>query len=128
MRQFLKLTKQQCSDSGLAATLILLIIGYFTGNTIFFHIAIPVVILVMVAPRVFYPFGILWFGLAHFLGNVVSRILLTIIYIVLVVPVGLVRQVAGKDPLQLRRFKKDNESIFQVRNHQYVSKDLETPY
>lgn len=128
MRQFLKLTKKQCSDSGLAATLILLIIGYFTENTIFFHIAIPVVILVMTAPQIFYPFGVIWLGLTHFIGNVVSRILLTIIYIVLVIPVGLVRRATGKDPLQLKRFRKDNESIFRDRNHQYVSKDLETPY
>lgn len=128
MKQFLKLSNKQCSDAGMAATLILLLVGYFTENAIFYQISIPSMVLTMAAPRFFYPFGIAWYALAHFMGNVVSRILLTIIYIVLVIPVGVFRQLIGKDPLQLRRFGKDEDTIFQDRSHQYKSRDLETPY
>ncbi|MCF8231848.1 MAG: hypothetical protein K9J27_06625 [Bacteroidales bacterium] len=128
MQQFLKLTTKQCIDAGLAAVLILSLIGYFTDNVIYFHIIIPVVILIMIVPRFFYPFGVLWFGLAHLLGNVVSRIILSAIYVVFVIPVGLIRQAVGRDALQLRRFGKDKTSVFQNREHNYISKDLETPY
>ncbi|MCF8308725.1 MAG: hypothetical protein K9I68_06925 [Bacteroidales bacterium] len=128
MQQFFKLTTKQCIDAGLAAILILTLVGYFSENVIYFHIIIPVVILLMIAPRIFYPFGVLWFGLAHLLGNVVSRIILSAIYVVFVVPVGLIRQAMGKDSLQLRRFGKDKASVFQNREHNYISKDLETPY
>ena len=128
MQQFFKLTTKQCIDAGLAAVLILSLIGYFTDNVVYFHIIIPVVILIMIVPRFFYPFGVLWFGLAHLLGNVVSRIILSAIYVVFVIPVGLIRQAIGRDALQLRRFGKDKASVFQNRKHNYISKDLETPY
>lgn len=128
MKQFLKLTNKQCSDAGLAAILILLLIGYFSGIELFYKLSIPATILVMIWPKFFYPFGVFWYSLAHLLGNVVSRILLTLIYVVFVVPVGVIRQAIGKDPLQLKRFKKDENSMFKDRSHQYISKDLETPY
>ena len=128
MQRFLKLTTKQCSDAGLAAVLILSLIGYFTGNVIYFHIIIPAVILLMIVPRVLYPFGVLWFGIAHLLGIVVPRVILSAIYVVFVIPVGLIRQAIGRDALQLRRFKKDKASVFQNRDHNYLSNDLETPY
>ena len=128
MKQFLKLTNKQCSDAGLAAVLILLLIGYFTGLELFYQLSIPAIILLMVWPGFFYPFGVFWYSLAHILGNVVSRVLLTLIYTVFVIPVGVFRQLIGKDSLQLKRFRRDKQSVFKDRSHQYTSKDLETPY
>lgn len=128
MKQFLHLSKKQCSDAGLAAVLILLLIGYFTESVIFYQIAIPLVILIMIFPKFFYPFGVVWFGLAHILGNVVSRILLTAIYAIFVIPVGVTRQLMGKDSMQLRHFKSKKTSAFKDREHLYTSKDLEKPY
>ena len=61
-------------------------------------------------------------------GNVVSRILLTVIFYVLVTPVGLIRRVLGADAMQLKKWKNGNVSVFQERNHLFNSADIEKPY
>jgi multisubunit Na+/H+ antiporter MnhG subunit len=71
---------------------------------------------------------VLWFGLSHLLGAVVSRIILTLLFFLLVTPVGLVRRWVGADSLQLKKWKKDRGSVFVVREGTILPKDLENPY
>lgn len=123
-----KITKKQASDAGMALVLIFLLIGLFSQKVIFFKIAIPILIINMIVPMFFYIFAIAWFGISHLLGTIVSKILLTIIYTILVIPFGLFRRLIGKDSLLLNRFKKDNKSVFRTRNYTFSSHDIEKPY
>ena len=123
-----QLTRKQCSDAGMAVVLIMLLIGLFTDKVIFYQIAIPVLVINMIVPRFYYPFGIIWFGLSGFLGDIVSRILLTIVYFIIVFPVGLIRRVSGKDSLKLKEFKKSAESVMVKRDQTYSKTDLEKPF
>ncbi|MEJ2596612.1 MAG: SxtJ family membrane protein [bacterium] len=123
-----KITKKQASDSGMAIVLILLLIGLFTGNTLFYKIAIPVLVLNMIYPMAFYYFGIFWIGLSTIIGTLVSKILLSIVYLVIVVPMALIRQWMGKDPMHLKQFKKSRSSIMKVRKHRLTSEDIIYPY
>jgi len=82
----------------------------------------------MIIPVFFYPFAILWYGLSGLMGDILSRVILTIVYIIVVLPVGFIRQVAGKDPLKLREFKKADSSVMIIRDHLYTSSDLEKPF
>lgn len=45
----------------------------------------------------------LWMGVAFVMGNVMSRVLLTVIYYGLITPLGLARRLFGGDPLQLKK-------------------------
>ena len=123
-----ELSKKQLIDSGMALVLILMIIGLFTGNLFFYKIAIPVLIVNMAIPRVFYPFAKFWFSLSNFLGLIVSRILLTIVYIFLVIPIGLFRRLFGNDNLYLKKFRKDRSSVLKTRDHSFTAKDIISPY
>lgn len=122
------ISPKQNSDTGMAMTLILLLIGFFTGSMLFYKLAIPVLLINMIWPTFFYPVAILWFGLSHLLGTVMSFIILSVVFTVLVIPVGLFRQMLGKDSLQLRNFKENRDSVFEMRDHTYTAKDLEEPY
>ena len=122
------LSKKQVSDSGMAAVLILLLIGYFTQNNIYYKIAIPALVLNMAAPMFYYPFAVIWLGLTTVLGEVVSRVLLSIIYFLILFPVGIFRKLSGKDSLQLNTFKKGKDSVMIIRNFSFSSKDIENPY
>ena len=82
----------------------------------------------MVAPQVFRPVAVVWLGLSHLIGALVSRVLLSMVYVFLVTPVGLLRRVAGKDSLRLRAFKASGESVMVPRNHRCAGSDLEKPY
>lgn len=64
-----------------------------------------------------------WIKLATFLGWVNSRILLSIIYFVFLLPLAWISRLFTKDPLTLNR--KKTASLFVTRNHQYSKKDLE---
>ncbi len=46
----------------------------------------------------------------------------------LVLPVGLVRRLLGKDSMRIKSWKKGKESVFRVRDHRFSAKDLEHPY
>ena len=66
----------------------------------------------------------LWFKLGEGLGYVVSRILMTLIFYLFLLPIALVYRLFNKDTLRLRR-KPDRQTIWTERNHTYSKKDLE---
>lgn len=124
------ISKKQASDTGMAMTLILLLVGYFTQQVIYYKLAIPVLVLTMAAPMFFSITFIasIWLGLTTLLGEVVSKVLLSVIYFVILFPVSIIRQLMGKDTLDLKTFRKSNKSVMVTRDHLFVSKDIEHPY
>ena len=64
-----------------------------------------------------------WFKIALGLGWVNSRILLSIIYFVFLMPIAWVSRLFTKDPLALRKHKR--ATLFVTRDHLYTGKDLE---
>ncbi len=122
------ITKKEAGDTGMAMVLICLLIGYFTGNSMYSTIAIPLLVLNMAFPMFYYPFALVWLGLTNLLGMIVSKILLSVVYIVLLLPVGLVRRMMGKDTLYLKQFKKGKDSVMISRDHQFSGNDIIHPY
>ena len=122
------ITKKQSSDTGMAMVLIFLLIGFFTGNSMFFKIAIPILVINMIVPMFYYPFAFIWLGFSNLLGTIMSKIILTVVYLIMVIPVGIFRRLLGKDSLQLSKFKKSNESVMKIRNHVFLSADIEKPF
>lgn len=64
-----------------------------------------------------------WLKLAMALGWVNSRVLLSVIYFVFLLPLAWLSRLFVKDPLVLR--KRNTSSLFVTRNHLYTKKDLE---
>lgn len=122
------ISKEQAKDSGMAIVLILLVIGYFTNDDIYYKIAIPVLLMNMIFPGFYYPFAVFWFGLSNLLGTIVSKVLLSLVFIIVVLPIALLRRLLGKDTLLLKKFKKSSESVMKTRKHTYVAADLEKPF
>lgn len=122
------INKKKCNDAGQALVLIFLLLFFFSENSIFAKLAIPLLVLNMIMPIIFKPFAYLWFGLSNILGSIVSKVILTIVYIVILMPVGLLRRISGKDPMQLKKFKKGKSSVLIERNHLYTLADLEKPF
>jgi hypothetical protein len=123
-----KLTKDQCRDTGMAMVLIVLLLALAAKRDYVIFCAIGLLVLTMIAPRIFRPAAVIWFGLAHLLGMATSRVLLTIIFLVVVTPVGLVRRLLGADTLKLTSFKKGHESVMEQRNHTFSADDIVKPY
>ncbi|MEF2144343.1 MAG: hypothetical protein V3573_02760 [Desulfovibrionaceae bacterium] len=122
------ISRTQARDTGMAMTLICLIVAVITKKPVWTYAALAVLVVNMTAPMVFKPVGYLWFGLSGLLGAVVSRVLLTLLFFVMVTPMGLARRALGKDTLRLRQWKKGPGSVFVSRDHAYTPKDIEQPF
>jgi hypothetical protein len=123
-----KFSKKEYTDSGLALTLILLLAKLIFKIPINDIWPIVLLLLSMTIPAIFYPFATLWYNFSDFLGQIMSKVILFLIYIIFVLPVAFIRRLMGKDNLKLKLFKKNNQSVFVTRNHSYSADDLKSPY
>jgi hypothetical protein len=128
--QFLrrKITKGQSRDTGMAMVLLLLIGAASRKREGYLFAAMALHILNMTVPQIYKPVAVIWLGLSDLLGSVVSRVLLSIVFFVVVTPIGIFRRLIGRDSLKLRAFKASKQSVMLDRNHTFVGKDLETPF
>lgn len=122
------ITRDQAKDTGLALVLILLIIEYIKRPGWLVIAAIAVMVLAMTRPTVFKPLAWVWFGFSHLLGTTVSKIILSIIFFLIVTPVGFIRRAFGADPMKTKLWKKGDNSVLVDRKHRYTREDIEKPY
>jgi len=121
-------TKDQSRDTGMAMVLILLLVYLYSRNSKILVGAVGLQVLAMTLPQAFRPVAVVWFNFSRLLGEVVSRILLSVIYFAVVTPIGVLRRLRGKDALHMRQFKKANVSVMFERNQKYTGRDLVRPY
>ena len=122
------ITRDQSRDTGMAMVLLLLLALLKWGRSGLLIAALIVHVVNMIVPQVFRPVAIAWFGLAHLLGAIASRVLMFVVFALVVTPIGLLRRALGKDSLRLRAFRSGDESVMVVRNHTFSAGDLEKPY
>ena len=82
----------------------------------------------MAFPMFYYPFAMVWLGLTNFLGIIVSRILLSVVYVLFLLPVGLIRRALGIDSLSLTGFKKGNSSVMITRDIEFKADNIKNPF
>ena len=121
-------TREQAKDTGMALVLVCLIVFLVTREVRYVTIATALLLLDMIAPSTFKPAARLWFGLSGLLGAVMSRVILSLIFYLVLTPMGLLRALLGKDPMRRRQFKKSDASAFRVRDHAFVAADIEQPF
>lgn len=121
-------TKEQAKDTGMAMVLICLILGSWGKFPQFLPVSVALLLITMVWPNAFRPLATFWFGLSHVLSSVVSRVILSVLFFLVVTPIGLIRRAMGADALQLKKWKQGQDSVFVVREGVIQAKDLENPY
>lgn len=123
-----KITDDQCRDTGLALVLIALLVLWARRSVVLAPPAIVIVIITMTAPRLLAPLARLWFGFSHYLGLAVSNVLLTLVFLAVVTPVGLLRKISGKDAMGLKKWRNGQPSAFLIRQQTMTKADLEKPF
>ncbi|MFC1877898.1 SxtJ family membrane protein [Thermodesulfobacteriota bacterium] len=118
----------QAKDTGMAMCLLALLVGYTLHIDMLILIAILLVLINMLVPIIFKPVARLWFGLSNVIGTIGSRILLTLVFLFLITPIGVIRRWMGKDNLKLAAWKQNRNSVFKKRYYRYTHEDLEKPY
>ena len=112
----------------MALVLICLIVFLVTRQVRFVTFGVLLLLLDMIVPSIFKLPAKLWFGLSQVLGTVMSKVLLSVIFFLVLTPMGLFRKILGKDPMRLRQFRKGDASVFRVRDHTFVAADIEQPF
>lgn len=78
----------------------------FTKNETFgiwmIGIGIAVGAVGLTGTRLALPFYWVWLGIAYVMGNIISRIIITAIYLLVFTPMRLLSNIIGRDPLQLK--------------------------
>jgi hypothetical protein len=54
------------------------------------------------------PFYWVWLGIAYVMGNIMSRVIITLIYFLVFTPMRLLSSLTGRDTLQLKKPQKDS--------------------
>ena len=126
--EFRKINLDEAKDTGLAIILILLIIEYVKRPGWLTLCTMAVLVLTMTYPAALKPLGRIWFGFSHILGTIVSKIILSLVFFLIVTPIGLVRRISGADPMRNKLWKKGDDSVLVTRDHLYSSEDLQKPY
>lgn len=125
---WLSASRDQARDTGMALTLVGLIVFFVTREIRYVTIATAILLLDMIWPSFFKPLAKAWFGLSHVLGTVMSKVILTLTFFVVLTPMGLLRSLLGKDPMRVRQFKQGTDSVFRVRDHTFTAADVEQPF
>ena len=123
-----KITDKQCVDTGMAITLILLLVFIANHNKKVILPAIIVLVITMSIPFALKYCATIWFIATHLIGTVMSKIILTLIFFTIVTPVGLFRRLLGFDNLSLKKWNLKVDSNLTIREHKYTKEDLKHPF
>jgi hypothetical protein len=134
----LEVNQSQMKDSGMAFALICFFLGILLHHNYWLLAGIALQLINMINSKFFrYP-AVFWFSLANLLGFVTSKILLTLIFCIVILPIGTVRKLLAKtrknrndnklDSLKLLQWKLSDQSVFKTRDHIYTKQDIINPY
>ena len=121
---FTGVTKRQCIDFGQTAILVTLFLALYLKQNNFVIAAFICTLVTVLAPIIFYPFAFCWFGISEILSFISSRIVVSLVFFLVVTPMGLLRQLSGKDSLKIKQFRKNRQSAMEERNHLYTEADF----
>ena len=120
------LNRTRILESILAITTGLLAIGLIFEIKVLFSIAVAVGVCGLMIPPLARIITFLWLKLAEILGYINSRILLSIVFFVFLLPIALLSRLFKKDLLQLS--PKKSGSYFSERDHEYDAEDFKYPW
>lgn len=118
----------KAKDTGMALAFLCLIIAMAWDLRYMYGAAMAVLLVTMVKPGAMVPASKIWFGLADILNMVVPKVILTLVFYLVVTPVGLMRRAMKKDSMKSGLFKKSLESAFTAQEKTYQPTDLKRPY
>lgn len=121
-------TKEQCKDTGIILGIFFLYFSIKNSNNTLFLITFLILIFVIIFPKIFKYLAVVWFGFSHLLGTVMTKILLTVVFYLIVAPVSMIRKIMNKDGMYLKKFKSTDKSYWIERDHEISAKDLFKPF
>ncbi|WP_028878158.1 SxtJ family membrane protein [Terasakiella pusilla] len=73
-----------------------------TFGIILLAIAVPLFLLGLVYPKILAPLNKAWTKLGFLMFKIVNPIIMFLVYVITIVPIGLLMRLAGKDPMRMK--------------------------
>ena len=121
-------TREETKDTGMIIALICLIMGYYFDDNRIIIVAMICLVVNLMKCTLYKPIAAIWINISHIIGSIISLAIMSILFLSLVVPVGVFRRLIGLDSLSLNQRKKNNSSVFKIREHAFEPTDLNNPY
>lgn len=112
----------------MALTLVSLIIWLFHPAQLWIYIAMIFLFVNMTIPAFFRPFSVVWFGLSTLMGTFMSKVLLTLIFYLVVSPIGNLQRLLGKSRLNIKQWGVSSQSVFVDRDKLFQTEDIKYPF
>ena len=101
--------------------LAMIVIGYLAKIPNLYLLAIATGAIGLFIPFLATWITFLWLSFSELLGGVMSKILLSLVFFIVLVPVATLKKLFGKKP-------KTTDSNWHDRDHTYSAKDLQNPW
>lgn len=116
------MNKAKVLEVSLVITTALVIIYWRSSIKIYLYFAIAVGLVGILIPPLAGLIAKGWFKLADVLSFIMSRVILSSIFFLILFPIALLYRIGRKDKLQLR---KAESTTWILRNHKYIGNDME---
>jgi hypothetical protein len=117
-----KNTKLKSLETILVLVAALIIFFWVFNKKIFLLVALLLILIATSSDSLNNKVTWAWLKFSELLGKVMSKVILSVVYFVVLLPIAFLYKLTGKDPLLL---KKRTGSYYFERNHQYSKKDIE---
>ena len=114
--------KAKSLETLLVLTGALIIIYWISPKKIYLLVALIFILIGIVSPFLSAKISWVWLKFAELMGSVMSKVILSVVYFIFLVPIALIYRLTQKNPLFLKR---QNDSYYIERNKQYSAKDIE---
>lgn len=115
-------SKVKSLETLLVLTGALIIVFWISPKKIYLLIALLFILIGIASPYISDKISWAWLKFAELIGAVMSKVMLSVIYYIFLVPIALIYRLTQKNPLFLKRHK---DSYYIERNKQYTPKDIE---
>src|ERR1035437_4333591 len=100
----------------------LIVVFWISTKKIYLLVALIFILIGVISPFLSAKISWVWLKFAELIGGVMSKIILSVVYFVFLVPIALLYRLTKKNPLFLKR---QEGSYYISRNKQYSPKDIE---
>ena len=113
-------------DSVLAVIILLLLVLFIFKNRVWIYLALILSFLSILSPLATAWLHSVWNFLTEILGRISGTIILTVVFILILMPTAILKKWFGKKEMILK--KGNIRSTFQIRNHEYTEQDFDNPW
>lgn len=115
-------SKAKSLETLLVLTGALIVVYWISPKKIYLLVALLFILIGIVSPFLSSKISWVWLKFAELIGSVMSKVILTVVYFIFLVPIALVYRLTQKNPLFLKR---RDGTYYTARNKQFAPKDVE---